>query len=46
MCPSTQDLKAKAEWDGAAGDSRYHLLSELSSELNWYESFVIIANHY
>ena len=33
MCPSTQDLKSRAEWDGAAGESRYHLLSELSSEL-------------
>ncbi|KAE8446087.1 hypothetical protein EG329_012595 [Mollisiaceae sp. DMI_Dod_QoI] len=30
MCQSTEDLKAKAEWDGAEGKSRHHLLSELS----------------
>lgn len=32
MCQSTEDLKVKAEWDGAEGESRHHLLSELSSE--------------
>ncbi|CZT49505.1 related to WD40 repeat-containing protein [Rhynchosporium secalis] len=30
MCHSLQDLKSKAEWDGAEGQSRHHLLSELS----------------
>jgi WD repeat-containing protein 26 len=30
MCRSTDDLKVKAEWDGAHGQSRNHLLSELS----------------
>ncbi|TQN73438.1 WD repeat-containing protein, partial [Colletotrichum shisoi] len=30
MCQSTEDLKAKAEWDGAHGQSRKVLLSELS----------------
>ncbi|CUS10601.1 unnamed protein product [Tuber aestivum] len=31
MCISADDLKARAEWDGAAGLSRQQLLSELSS---------------
>ncbi|KAJ0299350.1 hypothetical protein COL516b_009230 [Colletotrichum fioriniae] len=31
MCQSTEDLKAKAEWDGAHGQSRKVLLSELSN---------------
>ncbi|KAL2059876.1 hypothetical protein VTL71DRAFT_10031 [Oculimacula yallundae] len=30
MCQSTEDLKDKAEWDGAEGQSRHRLLSELS----------------
>ncbi|KAF4628889.1 hypothetical protein G7Y89_g9261 [Cudoniella acicularis] len=30
MCQSTDDLKAKADWDGAEGGSRHQLLSELS----------------
>lgn len=34
MCQSSEDLKAKAEWDGAHGQSRQHLLSELSSMSN------------
>lgn len=29
MCQSTEDLMAKAEWDGAQGRSRDHLLAEL-----------------
>lgn len=33
MCKSTDDLKSKAEWDGADGRSRQQLLSELSSKL-------------
>jgi WD repeat-containing protein 26 len=33
MCQSTEDLKAKAEWDGAEGQSRRILLSELSSKI-------------
>lgn len=32
MCRSTEDLMAKAEWDGANGESRMRLLSELSSK--------------
>lgn len=31
MCQSTDDLKAKADWDGAHGQSRHILLSNLSS---------------
>jgi hypothetical protein len=31
MCRSTEDLRSKANWDGAAGESRKELLSELSS---------------
>jgi hypothetical protein len=31
MCPTAEDLKSKAEWDGAMGQSRRILLSELSS---------------
>ena len=30
MCRSTEDLKAKADWDGAQGESRKLLLSDLS----------------
>lgn len=30
MCQSTDDLKSKAEWDGAYGQSRHQLLSDLS----------------
>ncbi|KAJ0354043.1 hypothetical protein KNSL1_001616 [Colletotrichum chrysophilum] len=33
MCQSTEDLKAKAEWDGAHGQSRKVLLSELSRQV-------------
>jgi hypothetical protein len=36
MCPSTDELMAKAEWDGAHGKSRHVLLSELSSMLAGY----------
>lgn len=32
MCRATEDLKAKADWDGASGQSRRQLLSELSSK--------------
>lgn len=32
MCLSTEDLMAKANWDGAGGQSRKRLLSDLSSE--------------
>lgn len=31
MCQSAEDLKTKAEWDGAFGQSRHILLTELSS---------------
>lgn len=30
MCHSKEELMKKASWDGAHGDSRHHLLSELS----------------
>ncbi|KAI5865540.1 WD40-repeat-containing domain protein [Durotheca rogersii] len=30
MCQSAEDLKSRAEWDGAYGDSRHVLLSQLS----------------
>ena len=33
MCPSATDLKSQADWDGAAGESRTLLLSELSSKI-------------
>jgi WD repeat-containing protein 26 len=33
MCQNPEDLRAKADWDGALGRSRYILLSELSSML-------------
>ncbi|XDG01996.1 hypothetical protein ABKA04_001611 [Annulohypoxylon sp. FPYF3050] len=32
MCQKPEDLKTKAEWDGAYGDSRQILLSQLSNE--------------
>jgi WD repeat-containing protein 26 len=32
MCPSADDLKSQANWDGATGESRKLLLSELSSK--------------
>lgn len=31
MCQSPNDVKSKAEWDGAYGESRHALLSQLSS---------------
>jgi hypothetical protein len=31
MCQSAEDLRHQAQWDGARGDSRTQLLSELSS---------------
>lgn len=31
MCQSAEDLRIQAAWDGARGDSRAHLLSDLSS---------------
>jgi hypothetical protein len=31
MCQSPDDLRLKAKWDGANGESRHELLSELSS---------------
>lgn len=32
MCQSADEVKTKADWDGAGGQSRYHLLSSLSSK--------------
>ncbi|KAI9758446.1 MAG: low affinity potassium transporter [Chaenotheca gracillima] len=34
MCQSAEDLKSQAEWDGAAGQSRHALLSELSKSIS------------
>ncbi|KAK7716561.1 hypothetical protein SLS57_006589 [Botryosphaeria dothidea] len=34
MCQSADDLKAQANWDGAAGESRSILLSELSKSIS------------
>ena len=34
MCQSPDDLRLKAKWDGANGQSRHELLSELSSKSN------------
>lgn len=35
--PTAEDLRREAKWDGAAGDSRNQLLSELSG---WYISSI------
>jgi len=32
MCDNNYDLMRRAEWDGANGESRHQLLSELSSK--------------
>jgi WD40 repeat protein len=40
MCPTTEDLKEKAEWDGAEGTSRHRLLSDLSSKFTASEILV------
>lgn len=34
MCPTAGDLRAQAEWDGAKGQSRQHLLSEISGSIS------------
>lgn len=34
MCQSAEDLKSQAQWDGADGDSRNLLLSELSKSIS------------
>ncbi|KAF2753983.1 WD40 repeat-like protein [Pseudovirgaria hyperparasitica] len=34
MCGSAEDLRQYAQWDGAAGQSRKHLLSELSKRIS------------
>ncbi|KAF2703024.1 WD repeat-containing protein-like protein [Pleomassaria siparia CBS 279.74] len=34
MCQSAEDLKSQAQWDGAQGESRSHLLSELSRSIS------------
>jgi hypothetical protein len=36
MCRSVEDLMTKAEWDGARGQSRKQLLSELSSKYSYH----------
>lgn len=35
MSPSAEDLRQQAQWDGAQGQSRTHLLSELSSKQDY-----------
>lgn len=45
MCISADDLKARAEWDGAAGLSRQQLLSELSSNSNSNCPFVLMDSN-
>lgn len=32
MSPSAEDLRQQSQWDGAQGESRTHLLSDLSSK--------------
>ncbi|CAN9279521.1 unnamed protein product [Alternaria alternata] len=34
MCKSAEDLRNQAQWDGARGDSRMHLLSDLSRSIS------------
>jgi WD repeat-containing protein 26 len=34
MCPSAEDLRVQANWDGASGESRRFLLSELSKAIS------------
>ncbi|KAI4961430.1 hypothetical protein J4E86_000458 [Alternaria arbusti] len=34
MCQSAEDLRNQAQWDGARGDSRMHLLSDLSKSIS------------
>ncbi|KAH7396236.1 WD40-repeat-containing domain protein [Pyrenochaeta sp. MPI-SDFR-AT-0127] len=34
MCQSAEDLRHQAQWDGARGESRTHLLSELSKSIS------------
>jgi len=34
MCQSSEELRSKADWDGACGRSRHMLLSDLSSEFS------------
>lgn len=51
MCQSIDDLKTRADWDGAEGESRRTLLSELSSKFIprsfifpfWPQSFVYMV---
>ncbi|KAK3704614.1 hypothetical protein LTR37_013713 [Vermiconidia calcicola] len=34
MCQSAEDLRSQADWDGAQGESRNHLLSEISTSIS------------
>ncbi|KAK1910745.1 hypothetical protein P3342_008625 [Pyrenophora teres f. teres] len=34
MCQSAEDLRQQAQWDGANGESRMHLLSDLSKSIS------------
>ncbi|KAL7625104.1 hypothetical protein AAE478_004318 [Parahypoxylon ruwenzoriense] len=45
MCQSAEDVKSKADWDGAYGKSRHILLSQLSSESmnHTYESLPLLG---
>lgn len=42
MCQSPDDVKSKAEWDGAYGESRHTLLSQLSK---WISPSVMLPEH-
>ena len=46
MSQSIDDLKAKADWDGAEGASRHQLLSDLSSKLWFFAYPKVGANIY
>lgn len=35
VCSSAEDLRSDAQWDGAFGNSRQHLLQEISSMSVW-----------
>lgn len=46
MCGSVEDFMAKANWDGANGQSRRTLLSELSRKCNMYQTEACISTNH
>ena len=46
MCSSTEDLKRRADWDGAKGNSRQKLLLQLQSEFLMQLSYRDILSTY